>query len=103
MSPSTIALPRSLHSLGPLATDEVFRDTMKGALCIVHALIFVEKGEVFVCLSTRYMQFFFFFNWSHPDVFSLQYSKSKFSQNTSNLFSIKVATCFDSYSHQASY
>jgi len=35
-------------------------------------------------------------NWSHPDVFSLKYSKSKFSQNTTNLLSIKVATCFDS-------
>jgi len=55
MSPSTVALSRSLHSLGHLATDSVLRDTMKGALCIVHALIFLEKGEVFVCLSTRYM------------------------------------------------
>ena len=29
-----------------------------------------------------------YFNWSHPDVFSLKYSKSKFSQNTNNLLSI---------------
>ena len=34
-SQSTVALPRNLHSLGPLATDEVLRDTVKGALCIV--------------------------------------------------------------------
>jgi hypothetical protein len=33
-----------------------------------------------------------------------KYTKSKFSQNTANLLSIKVATCFDSRSrHQASY
>ena len=35
MSPSTGALPRSLHCLGPLATYEVLRETMKGAFCIV--------------------------------------------------------------------
>ena len=29
-------------------------------------------------------------------MFSLKYSKSNFSQNTNNLLSIKVATCFDS-------
>jgi hypothetical protein len=29
----------------------------------------------------------------------LKYFKSKFSQNTNNLFSIKVSTCFDSESH----
>ena len=35
---------------------------------------------------------------------SNKYSKSKFSQNTTNLLSIKVATCFDSRSHhQANY
>jgi hypothetical protein len=51
MSPSSVALPHSLRSLGPFATDDVLRDTMKGALCIVHALIFLEKDEVFVCLS----------------------------------------------------
>jgi len=47
----------------------------------------------------------FYFNWSHPDVFSRQYSKSKFSQNTTNLLSIiNMATCFDSQSHhQANY
>ena len=38
----------------------------------------------------------FYFNWSHPDVFSLKYSKNKFSKNTTNLLSIEVATCFDS-------
>ena len=33
-----------------------------------------------------------------------KYSKSKFSQNTTNLLSIKMATCFDSQSHhQANY
>ena len=32
------------------------------------------------------------FNWKHPDVFSLKYSKSKFSQNTTNLLSIKVTS-----------
>jgi len=33
-----------------------------------------------------------------------KYSKSKFSQNTTNILSIKVATCFDSSSHhQANY
>jgi hypothetical protein len=33
-----------------------------------------------------------------------KYSKSKFSQNTADLLSIKVATCFDSRSHhQANY
>jgi len=38
----------------------------------------------------------FFFNWSHPDVFSIKHSKSKFSQNATNLLSIiNVATCFD--------
>ena len=38
-----------------------------------------------------------FLNWSHPDVFSLKYSKSKFSQKTTNLLSIiNVTTCFDS-------
>jgi len=36
-----------------------------------------------------------YFNWSHSDVFSHKYSNSKFSQNTINLLSIKVATCFD--------
>jgi hypothetical protein len=38
-------------------------------------------------------------------VFSLKYSKSKFSQNATNLLSIiNVATCFDSQSHhQANY
>ena len=30
------------------------------------------------------------FNWSHPDVFSLKYSDSKFSQNTTNLLSINL-------------
>lgn len=47
VSPSTVALSRSVHSLGHLATDAVLRDTMKGALSIVHELIFLEKGEVF--------------------------------------------------------
>jgi hypothetical protein len=33
-----------------------------------------------------------------------RYSKSKYSQNTTNLLSIKMATCFDSRSlHQANY
>ena len=32
MSPSTLALSRSVHSLGHLATDLVLRDTMKGIL-----------------------------------------------------------------------
>jgi hypothetical protein len=35
MSQSTVALPRSLHSMGHLATDEVLRDTMKDAVWIV--------------------------------------------------------------------
>ena len=35
----------------------------------------------------------------HPELKMNKYSKSKFSQNTTNLLSIKVATCFDSRSH----
>jgi len=40
---------------------------------------------------------------SSPCVFT-KYSKSEFSQSTTNLLSVKVATCFDSRSHhQANY
>jgi len=38
-------------------------------ICAIHHVLFV---------------LFYFFYWSHPDVFSLKYSKSKFSQNTTN-------------------
>jgi hypothetical protein len=53
-----------------------------------------------------------FINWKcalslqdkHRRSYTAKYSKSKFSQNTTNLLSIKVATRFDSRSHhQANY
>jgi len=40
-----------------------------------------------------------FFYWSHPDVFSPSTPRVKFSQNTTNLLSIKVMTCFYSRCH----
>ena len=47
---------------------------------------------------------FFFFKLKPSRCVFTNYSKSQFSQNTTNLLSIKVATCFDSRSrHQASY
>jgi len=53
-----------------------------------------ERADFFLTISNLVK---FFFNWRHPDVFLLKYSKNKFSQNTTNLLSIiNVATCFDS-------
>jgi len=53
-------------------------------------------SEIFYVPFTISYKLVPYFNWSHPNVFSLKYSKSKFSQNTTNLLSIKMTTCFDS-------
>jgi len=65
MSPSTVALPHTMHSLGPIATEEVLRDTMKGALYVYctcidisgegrRFLLFVHQVLVYVSSAHRF-------------------------------------------------